>query len=126
MSVQKLNSESLLALYLRNLQLHPLRTKSLTSASLNAIMEVSASYIAGEKNAQGGYVTERVPQMALYGLLISGPLQHVLVSFLQKAFAGKTSAKDKLLQILASNLLVGKLYMNYAHARLHLFRMLYI
>lgn len=45
--------------------------------------------------------------MALYGLLVSAPLSHYLIGLLQKAFAGKTSPRAKIAQIVASNLLVS-------------------
>lgn len=45
--------------------------------------------------------------MALYGFFISAPLSHYLISALQRAFAGKTTPLWKLLQIVASNLLVS-------------------
>jgi hypothetical protein len=41
--------------------------------------------------------------MAVYGAFISAPLGHVLISILQKVFAGRTSLKAKILQIIASN-----------------------
>ncbi len=44
--------------------------------------------------------------MAVYGAFISAPLGHVLISLLQKVFAGRTSLKAKILQILVSNLIV--------------------
>jgi hypothetical protein len=44
--------------------------------------------------------------MAVYGAFISAPLGHVLISILQKVFAGRTSLKAKILQIIASNLIV--------------------
>lgn len=45
--------------------------------------------------------------MAAYGAFISAPLGHVLISILQKLFAGRTSLKAKILQILVSNLVVS-------------------
>jgi peroxisomal membrane protein 2 len=45
--------------------------------------------------------------MAIYGAFISAPLNHVLVGRLQKAFAGKTAPKDRVLQILANNVFVA-------------------
>jgi len=45
--------------------------------------------------------------MAIYGALISAPLGHVLISALQKVFQGRKSLKAKVLQILASNLIVS-------------------
>jgi hypothetical protein len=44
--------------------------------------------------------------MAAYGAFISAPLGHILISILQKIFAGRTSLKAKILQILVSNLFV--------------------
>jgi peroxisomal membrane protein 2 len=49
----------------------------------------------------------RAVKIALYGLLVSGPLSHVLVGKLQKAFAGKTGRASKLGQIFASNLIIS-------------------
>lgn len=45
--------------------------------------------------------------MAAYGAFISAPLGHVLLGTLQRAFAGKTSTRAKIAQILANNLLVA-------------------
>jgi hypothetical protein len=96
-----------LAAYLKQLQSNPLRTKMLTSGTLSGLQEFLASWIAHDKNKDGHYFTARVPKMALYGAFISAPLGHVLISILQKAFAGRTSVKAKVLQILASNLIVS-------------------
>jgi hypothetical protein len=95
-----------LAAYLRQLQSNPLRTKMITSGSLSGAQEVLASWIAKDRNKDGHYFTSRVPKMALYGAFISAPLGHVLINILQRAFAGRTSLKAKILQILASNLIV--------------------
>lgn len=63
--------------------------------------------MAGEKDPKtGSYVSSRIPLMALYGFFISAPLSHYLVLNLQKAFAGKTGPVWKILQIIASNLVV--------------------
>ncbi|KAK6594527.1 Mpv17/PMP22 family protein [Botrytis cinerea] len=96
-----------LALYLKELQTNPLRTKMLTSGTLSALQELLASWIAKDRNRDGHYFTSRVPKMAAYGAFISAPLGHVLISILQKIFAGRTSLKAKVLQILLSNLVVG-------------------
>lgn len=47
--------------------------------------------------------------MAAYGALISAPLGHVLISILQRLFAGRTSLRAKILQIVVSNLVVSSL-----------------
>jgi hypothetical protein len=92
--------------YLKQLQSNPLRTKMLTSGTLSGLQEILASWIAHDKSQSGHYFTSRVPKMALYGAFISAPLGHVLISILQKLFAGRTSLKAKILQILVSNLIV--------------------
>lgn len=79
----------------------------LTSGTLSALQEVLASWIAKDRNKDGHYFTARVPKMAAYGALVSAPLGHVLISILQKLFAGRTSLKAKILQILVSNLVVS-------------------
>jgi len=96
-----------LAVYLRQLQTNPLRTKMLTSGTLSALQEILASWIAKDRNKDGHYFTARVPKMAAYGAFISAPLGHVLISILQKLFAGRTSLKSKILQIIISNLVVA-------------------
>ncbi|PLB51255.1 integral membrane protein 25D9-6 [Aspergillus steynii IBT 23096] len=102
------NSETgYLALYLRQLQSNPLRTKMLTSGVLSGLQEILASWIAHDVSKHGHYFSARVPKMLLYGMFISAPLGHFLVGILQKIFAGRTSLKAKILQILVSNLVVS-------------------
>ena len=92
--------------YLKKLKEDPLRTKMLTSGSLAALQEFLASWIAKDRNKHGHYFTSRVPKMAVYGAFVSAPLGHVMISILQKMFAGRTSLKSKILQIIVSNLVV--------------------
>ncbi|WPG99519.1 pxmp2/4 family protein 3 [Acrodontium crateriforme] len=96
-----------LAWYLRKLQEDPLRTKMVTSGSLAALQEVLASWIAKDRNKHGHYFTKRVPAMAVYGAFISAPLGHVMISLLQRLFAGRTSLKAKIMQIIVSNLVIA-------------------
>ncbi|KAJ9637903.1 hypothetical protein H2201_008498 [Coniosporium apollinis] len=100
-------AQGYLAAYLQQLQSNPLRTKMLTSGSLAALQEFLASWIAHDRNKNGGYFTSRVPKMAIYGAFISAPLGHFLINILQKLFRGRTSLKAKILQILISNLVVS-------------------
>ncbi|KAL0262902.1 hypothetical protein SLS55_001876 [Diplodia seriata] len=93
--------------YLKQLQSNPLRTKMLTSGTLSGLQEFLASWIAHDRNKDGGYFTSRVPKMAIYGAFISAPLGHVLIHVLQKLFQGRTSLKAKILQILVSNLVIS-------------------
>ncbi|USP81805.1 hypothetical protein yc1106_09079 [Curvularia clavata] len=96
-----------LAAYLKQLQSNPLRTKMLTSGTLSGLQEFLASWIAHDRSKSGHYFTSRVPKMAIYGAFISAPLGHVLISALQKVFQGRKSLKAKILQILASNLIIA-------------------
>jgi len=80
----------------------------LTSGTLAALQEFLASWLAHDKSKHGHYFSSRVPKMAAYGALISAPLGHVMIGVLQKLFAGRTSLRAKLLQILASNLIVRR------------------
>ncbi|KAI6136509.1 hypothetical protein F5141DRAFT_1193109 [Pisolithus sp. B1] len=95
----------LLAQYLLQLAVHPLRTKALTSATLSFLQEVIGSNVAGlPPNTTS---TARAVKMAIYGFFVSAPLGHYLVGLLQKAFAGKVGVKYKVAQLLASNFLVA-------------------
>ncbi len=101
-----LTNVQFLQAYLQQLQSNPLRTKMLTSGSLAALQEVLASWIAHDKSKHGHYISSRVPKMAVYGAFISAPLGHLLITILQRLFAGRTSLKAKILQIVVSNLIV--------------------
>ncbi|KAH0559333.1 hypothetical protein GP486_004152 [Trichoglossum hirsutum] len=100
-------STGYMAAYLRQLQSNPLRTKMLTSGVLSALQEFLASWIAHDKSKHGHYLTPRVPKMALYGAFISAPLGSALINILQWFFAGRTSLRAKVTQILVSNLIVS-------------------
>ncbi|CAN6671991.1 hypothetical protein TRVA0_045S00826 [Trichomonascus vanleenenianus] len=101
-------SPTLLQSYLTELQANPIRTKSFTTASLNAVSELVASVLAGEKDPKtGSYFSSRIIKMALYGFFVSAPLSHYLVLALQRAFRGKTGVFWKIGQIIASNLFLA-------------------
>ncbi|KAK5224695.1 hypothetical protein LTR99_004604 [Exophiala xenobiotica] len=93
--------------YIKQLQSNPLRTKMLTSGTLSALQELLASWLAHDRSRHGHYFSSRIPKMAAYGALISAPMGHVLIGMLQWVFAGRTSLKAKILQILASNLVIA-------------------
>ncbi|KAJ5953364.1 hypothetical protein N7454_000260 [Penicillium verhagenii] len=93
--------------YLRQLQHNPLRTKMLTSGVLSGLQELLASYLAKDVGKHGHYFSSRIPKMSLYGMFIAAPLGHVLIGILQRIFAGRTSLKAKILQILVSNLIIS-------------------
>jgi peroxisomal membrane protein 2 len=46
-------------------------------------------------------------KMFIYGFLVSAPLGHLLLNAQQRVFAGRTSGKAKLAQILSSNLIIS-------------------
>ncbi len=52
-------------------------------------------------------INARVIKMFLYGFAVSAPLGHVMTGALQRAFAGRTTVRDKILQIITSNLTVS-------------------
>ena len=78
----------------------------LTSGSLAALQELLASWLAHDLSEHGHYFSSRVPKMAVYGAFISAPLGHFLIHILQRVFAGRTSLRAKILQIIVSNLVV--------------------
>ena len=95
-----------------------------TTGTLSFVQEITASHLAGvpspRPTAKSGTtqcaleaalfrakITPRAFAMAVYGAFISAPLNHVLVGRLQKAFAGKTAPKDRVLQILANSFFVA-------------------
>ncbi|KAJ5148052.1 hypothetical protein N7526_001404 [Penicillium atrosanguineum] len=93
--------------YLKQLQQNPLRTKMLTSGVLSGLQELLASWLAHDVGKHGHYFSSRIPKMSLYGMFVAAPLGHVLIGILQKIFAGRTSLKAKILQILVSNLIIS-------------------
>ncbi|EEP80071.1 conserved hypothetical protein [Uncinocarpus reesii 1704] len=103
--VRMLTMLGLAKAYIKQLQSNPLRTKMLTSGSLFGLQELLASWIAHDRSKHGHYFNSRIPKMAVYGAFISAPLGHFLIGILQRVFAGRTSLKAKILQILASNLI---------------------
>ncbi|KZS95954.1 hypothetical protein SISNIDRAFT_451605 [Sistotremastrum niveocremeum HHB9708] len=119
-TVSKNTSPRLLAAYLNQLNKHPLRTKMITGGVLSFLQEILAGQLAGAPTpplskihpivahvlSQAG-VDAKAIKMAIYGFLISAPMGHVLVGLLQKAFAGRTSARAKLAQLLANNIFIA-------------------
>lgn len=98
-----------LQFYLKQLETNPLRTKMLTSGSLAGLQEFLASWIAKDRSRSGSYLSSRVPKMMVYGAFVAAPLGHLLIKILQKTFAGRTSLRAKIIQIIVSNLIVSGL-----------------
>jgi hypothetical protein len=59
------------------------------------------------RSLQSVHLDAKAIKMAIYGFLVSAPMSHVLVGLLQKAFAGKTSLRARVAQIIANNILVS-------------------
>ena len=110
------------AAYVRSLQTSPLWTKALTSfvpkprpapsaSPASSSSSSSSSSTASSSTSKSSSFTikkgvdyERVVLMALYGLLISGPLGHFLYRFVDRVFSGRTGAAAAIGQLLAVNL----------------------
>ncbi|KAJ4722761.1 peroxisomal membrane protein PMP22 [Melia azedarach] len=83
--------------YLIQLQIHPLRTKAITSGVLSGCVDAISQKISGIKNLQ----LRRLLLLSLYGLVYGGPLGHFLNKFVDIVFKGndnKTVAKKVLLE----------------------------
>ncbi|KAJ1896086.1 hypothetical protein LPJ66_004200 [Kickxella alabastrina] len=118
---------TLLTAYLSALVRQPLVTKSCTTATLNFLQEeiaqrfsgVRANKAAAERRAifEGEpvkkspieyIVNKRVLQFSLYGLFISGPLNHFLYEILNRVFANRPKTKlNTFLTILTQNLIIS-------------------
>lgn len=60
-----------------------------------------------EKVLAAAKINSRAAKMGIYGAFISAPMNHVLVGKLQKLFAGKTSTRARLLQLLVGNVFIA-------------------
>ncbi|KAJ2753564.1 hypothetical protein IWQ56_006599 [Coemansia nantahalensis] len=116
---------AVLTAYLSSLARNPLGTKAVTAATLNFLQEEIAQRCSGMRaheqaraKARGGsgggkcaierVVDKRVLQFSLYGLVVSGPLNHFLYEILNRVFAGRPKTKlNTVLALLAQNLLIS-------------------
>ncbi|KAF5026343.1 hypothetical protein F66182_1551 [Fusarium sp. NRRL 66182] len=96
----------LLKVYMKHMQLNPLRTKMMASGSMLTLTELLSSYLAYGRPGYGPTVTSRVPKMAFYGAFVSAPLSHLFVTAMQRIFQGRTGLAAKVLQSLLTYLLV--------------------
>ncbi|KAJ2556836.1 hypothetical protein EV175_001733 [Coemansia sp. RSA 1933] len=118
---------ALLTAYLGALARQPLVTKACTTATLNFLQEEIAQRSSGMRAAEKAQekqaalrgsavrksmleriVNKRVLQFSLYGLLVSGPLNHFLYEVLNRVFAGRAKTKlNMFLAILAQNIVIS-------------------
>ncbi|GJN89974.1 hypothetical protein Rhopal_002963-T1 [Rhodotorula paludigena] len=111
--------------YLGALERRPVATKSATSGLLYLVSEIVSTQLAkptagrqyaaaaGGKEAKERLSPLRVLQqskpalkLAGYGALIAAPLDHVLYSLLARAFAGRTSRRARVGEVVAANALI--------------------
>ncbi|XP_074577322.1 peroxisomal membrane protein PMP22-like [Curcuma longa] len=99
--------------YLRQLQLHPLRTKAITSGVLAGCSDTIAQKISGVKKLQ----LRRLLLFMLYGFCYAGPFGHFLHKLMEKIFKGKkgneTVAKKVLLEQLTASPWNNMIFMMY-------------
>lgn len=132
----KVAQNPLLVWYRLRLQARPLQTKMFTAATFMALGEILAGNFSGMTAAQAQLLgararkgvdsasdlmvdvrhwlishglNGRAGKMFLYGLLINAPMGHYLTAQLQRAFAGHTSFRAKIAQIVTANLTVSVL-----------------
>eukprot|EP00048_Salpingoeca_helianthica_P015932 m.229486 g.229486 ORF g.229486 m.229486 type:complete len:193 (+) comp17755_c0_seq1:107-685(+) len=100
--------------YTRALARAPMLTKACTAAVLNGLEEISAQWLQMRFQAKGDkkkrrFDLNKIVKMFLYGLLINGPLGHVLYAALARALQGHAGLTATLLQLLVSNAIIGPL-----------------
>lgn len=112
--------------YLLQLQEHPLRTKALTAGALTGTQEglaqILAQLILARHQAKATQSPRtkvslvkilstldgiRILKMALYGLLISGPLGHALYAALGRIIGGRKGPGWALLALFLSNTIIS-------------------
>ncbi|KAJ2159816.1 hypothetical protein GGF46_002756 [Coemansia sp. RSA 552] len=105
---------AVLTAYLTALARQPLVTKACTTATLNFLQEEIAQRYSGvraddqSRGNKSGLVDRRVIQFSLYGLAISGPLNHFLYEILNRVFANRPrNTTNTILMLLAQNLLIS-------------------
>ncbi|KAH7858945.1 hypothetical protein Vadar_029683 [Vaccinium darrowii] len=99
--------------YLQQLQLHPLRTKAITSGCLIGSSDIIAQKITGAKRLQ----FKRILLLMLYGLIYSGPFGHFYHKLMDRIFKGKkgntTVAQKVVLEQLSASPWNNILFMMY-------------
>ncbi|KAJ1977389.1 hypothetical protein H4R35_002319 [Dimargaris xerosporica] len=109
----------LLQFYLASLETRPLATKAVTAGALQGLQEHLAQQLTKQpkpdneapfsttNRAKHSLLDPKVVQMALYGLLVSGPLGHVLYGALQRLLAKRRGVQAAILMLLVSNLIIS-------------------
>ncbi|KAI1104919.1 hypothetical protein F4804DRAFT_305447 [Jackrogersella minutella] len=79
---------------------------TVTAAGLYGLEELTASWLAKDRNRYGNYFTSRVPALAIYGGLIHVPLRDALMWLLRVCFSHRMSLVSQVLQIVIIYLLI--------------------
>ncbi|XP_041977558.1 PXMP2/4 family protein 3 [Aricia agestis] len=78
---------NLVASYLQNLYLHPVRTKSITSCVVGTAGSIASQVVAGDS-----LKLDPILAFGLYGLLFGGSIPHYFYEFLDRLFPYRTTA----------------------------------
>lgn len=78
---------NLVASYLQNLYIHPIKTKSLTSCVVGSAGSIASQLVSGEKLR-----LDPVLAFGLYGLIFGGTVPHYFYEFIERVFSQETSA----------------------------------
>ncbi|KAI1770193.1 hypothetical protein F4818DRAFT_433747 [Hypoxylon cercidicola] len=78
----------------------------ITAALIGGLEEFTASWIAGDRNRHGNYLTARCAKMILYRGIITSSVSQGLAWTMRKAFEGHSTSAARLLQILLGNVII--------------------
>ncbi|KAI4352809.1 hypothetical protein L6164_007027 [Bauhinia variegata] len=90
--------------YLRKLESHPVLTKSISSSFIFIAADLTSQMITLEPS--GSFDLKRILRMAMYGLLILGPAQHMWFNFMSKVLP-KRDVASTLKKILMGQAIFG-------------------
>ncbi|XP_045445355.1 peroxisomal membrane protein 2 [Melitaea cinxia] len=78
---------NLVASYLQNLYIHPIKTKAITSCVVGSAGSIASQMVSGEKIR-----LDPVLAFGLYGLIFGGTVPHYFYEFIERIFPQETSA----------------------------------
>ncbi|XP_046965313.1 peroxisomal membrane protein 2 [Vanessa cardui] len=78
---------NLVASYLQNLYIHPIKTKSITSCVVGSAGSIASQIISGQSLR-----LDPVLAFGLYGLLFGGTIPHYFYGFIENVFAEESTA----------------------------------
>eukprot|EP00899_Mesostigma_viride_P017166 jgi/Mesvir1/25450/Mv01721-RA.1 len=89
--------------YRNQLNLHPLRTKAVTSGVIAGTSDVIAQVVSGAPSIRW----RRTALMAIFGVVWSGPSAHFFHTFLDKWFRGKRDTLTAIRKVIIDQLTYG-------------------